>query len=35
MITITHIGLAVTDLDASIKWYELVLGLRLLVKSCE
>ncbi|PEZ83300.1 MULTISPECIES: VOC family protein [Bacillaceae] len=26
MTAITHIGLAVPDLDAAIKWYEKVLG---------
>lgn len=30
MTSITHIGLAVPDLDAAIKWYEQVLGFRLL-----
>ncbi|PCD09432.1 hypothetical protein CMV16_03230 [Peribacillus simplex] len=30
MIAITHIGLAVTDLDAAFKWYGQVLGFRLL-----
>ncbi|MDM5221844.1 VOC family protein [Peribacillus sp. NJ11] len=30
MTAITHIGLAVPDLDAAIKWYEQVLGFRLL-----
>ncbi|CAH0135212.1 hypothetical protein SRABI96_00339 [Peribacillus sp. Bi96] len=30
MTTITHIGLSVPDLDAAIKWYEQVLGFKLL-----
>lgn len=30
MTAITHVGLAVPDLDAAIKWYEQVLGFRLL-----
>ncbi|CAH0307948.1 hypothetical protein SRABI84_04746 [Peribacillus simplex] len=30
MTAITHIGLTVPDLDAAIKWYEQVLGFRLL-----
>ncbi|MEW5552034.1 VOC family protein [Peribacillus frigoritolerans] len=30
MTAVTHIGLAVPDLDAAIKWYEQVLGFRLL-----
>ncbi|MFY0782334.1 VOC family protein [Peribacillus simplex] len=30
MTAITHIGLAVPDLDAAIKWYEQVLGFKLL-----
>ncbi|MDP1417431.1 VOC family protein [Peribacillus simplex] len=30
MTAIIHIGLAVPDLDAAIKWYEQVLGFRLL-----
>ena len=28
MTAITHVGLAVPDLDAAIKWYEQVLGFR-------
>ncbi|MEV5037264.1 VOC family protein [Peribacillus frigoritolerans] len=28
MTAITHIGLAIPDLDASIKWYEQVLGFK-------
>ncbi|MDQ0882995.1 VOC family protein [Peribacillus sp. V2I11] len=32
MTAITHVGLAVPDLDAAIKWYEQVLGFRLLVR---
>ncbi|MDM5285539.1 VOC family protein [Peribacillus castrilensis] len=30
MTAITHVGLAVPDLDAAIKWYEQVLGFKLL-----
>ncbi|MEK5361900.1 VOC family protein [Peribacillus castrilensis] len=35
MTAITDIGFAVPDFYAAIKWYEQVLGFRLLVKSYE